>query len=343
MALTDNKITTWTNPIVNEADRPQRSAADMKAIFDSNSNQLKKALNGLIDALTQSGGGDIGASVEGMAGNNVQALIAELKGLIDAVEEYTDSLKTPSGAASVGAEVSGITGDNIAAVLTALKTLCDRVDTTGDGDLFLKNDGTYGLPTVGSAANGLPIGGKAGQFLKKASSVNFAGYWGGIVDEALSGLLKASNGELAAAEAGVDYQPPLVSGTDYQPPIPAGTYATPNDVSEAVSGHNSAGNAHSALFSKKQTAPALASSLPASGAALTANTIYNVSSPVGTYVFTPPASGWAHGTFSTAASVAVSFVSGANYLGEAPAIEASKTYEFDVYNGVWAVQEVVSA
>ena len=90
-------------------------------------------------------------------------------------------------------------------------------------------------------------------------------------------------------------------------------------------------------------APTLASSLPASGAALTANTIYNVSSPVGTYVFAPPASGWAHGTFSAAASVAVSFVSGANYLGEAPAIEASKTYEFDVYNGVWAVQEVVSA
>lgn len=91
------------------------------------------------------------------------------------------------------------------------------------------------------------------------------------------------------------------------------------------------------------TPPVMASSLPASGAALTANTIYNVSSPVGTYVFTPPPSGWAHGTFSTAASVAVSFVSGANYLGEAPAIEASKTYEFDVYNGVWAVQEVVSA
>ena len=29
--------------------------------------------------------------------------------------------------------------------------------------------------------------------------------------------------------------------------------------------------------------------------------------------------------------------------GAAPAIEANKTYEFDVYNGVWAVQEVVSA
>ena len=83
--------------------------------------------------------------------------------------------------------------------------------------------------------------------------------------------------------------------------------------------------------------------LPESGYSLHENTIYNVSSPVGTYVFTPPASGWAHGTFSTAASVAVSFVSGANYLGAAPAIEANKTYEFDVYNGVWAVQEVVSA
>lgn len=92
-----------------------------------------------------------------------------------------------------------------------------------------------------------------------------------------------------------------------------------------------------------QAAPITTTILPASGTALTANTIYNVSYPVGTYVFTPPASGWAHGTFSTAASVAVSFVSGANYLGEAPAIEASKTYEFDVYNGVWAVQEVVSA
>jgi hypothetical protein len=89
------------------------------------------------------------------------------------------------------------------------------------------------------------------------------------------------------------------------------------------------------------TPPVMASSLPASGAALTTNTIYNVSSPVGTYVFTPPASGWAHGTFTTGSSVSVSF--SGTFMGEAPAIEANKTYEFDVYNGVWAVQEVVSA
>lgn len=302
MVLTDNKITTWTNPIVNEADRPQRSAADMKAIFDSNSNQLKTALNNLIDALAASGAGEIGAKVEGMSGTTIGTLLTELKSLIDDTCDDLDALQS--------------------AVLPG-----------NDGTLFLADNGEWKLPSVGAAANGLPIGGAAGRVLKKSSNANFAAHWGSLMDDAATGLVKALNGDLVQAEA----------GTDYQAPIEEGTYATPDNVSAAVSGHNSAGNAHSALFNNKQTAPALASSLPASGAALTANTIYNVSSPVGTYVFTPPASGWAHGTFSTAASVAVSFVSGANYLGEAPAIEASKTYEFDVFDGVWAVQEVVSA
>ena len=90
-----------------------------------------------------------------------------------------------------------------------------------------------------------------------------------------------------------------------------------------------------------QAAPITTTILPASGAALTTNTIYNVSYPVGTYVFTPPASGWAHGKFTTGSSVSVSF--SGTFMGAAPAIEANKTYEFDVYNGVWAVQEVVSA
>lgn len=146
------------------------------------------------------------------------------------------------------------------------------------------------------------------------------------------GLLKGlGDGSVAAAEA----------GADYQAPIPAGTYATPDNVSAVVSGHNSNNSAHSAQFDKKQNAPTQLTVLPASGTALTANTIYNVSSPVGTYVFTPPASGWAHGTFTTGSSVSVSF--SGTFIGEAPAIETSKTYEFDVYNSVWAVQEVVSA
>ena len=178
MSIQDNKITTWINPIVNEADRPQRSAADMKTVFDSNSNQLKDSLNAVIDALLATdGAGNIGAAVSGMDGATVAALLAELKGLIDTLDSYADTLKSSSGAANVGAEVSGITGDNIAAVLAALKALCDRVDTSGDGDTFLSNDGTYKLPTVGAAANGVVAGGSAGNVYIKKSTKVFDAEW----------------------------------------------------------------------------------------------------------------------------------------------------------------------
>lgn len=84
-----------------------------------------------------------------------------------------------------------------------------------------------------------------------------------------------------------------------------------------------------------------ATSLPASGTPLALDTIYHVTAAVGTYAFAAPSSGWAHGKFSTGSSASVSFAG--TFLGAAPSIEASKTYEFDVLNGVWAVQEVVSA
>ena len=90
-----------------------------------------------------------------------------------------------------------------------------------------------------------------------------------------------------------------------------------------------------------QAAPITTTILPDSGTALANNTIYNVAVTVKTYAFTPPATGWAHGKFTTGTSVSVSFAG--TFLGTAPTIEASKTYEFDVLNSVWAVQEVVSA
>ena len=199
----------------------------------------------------------------------------------------------------------------------------------------------------------------------------------------VTGLLKGVRNtetneiEIQQATAGTDYQTPLTAGADYatpsavankqnkitaqgllkglgdgsvaratpgddyQLPIPAGTYATPDNVSAAVSGHNSANNAHSARFNNKQTAPASATVLPAIGTALTANTIYAVATAVGTYAFTRPDTGWAHGMFTTDSSVSVSF--SGTFMGAAPTIEASKVYEFDVFDGVWAVQEVVSA
>lgn len=55
MAITDKKIGSWTNPVVNEADQPQRTAAEMKAIFDANSNQIKAAFNAVIDELVGTG------------------------------------------------------------------------------------------------------------------------------------------------------------------------------------------------------------------------------------------------------------------------------------------------
>ena len=111
--------------------------------------------------------------------------------------------------------------------------------------------------------------------------------------------------------------------------------------SSAVSSHNSASGAHEALFDKKQDVPLSSSSFPTSGTALAANTIYAVSG-VGTYAFTAPTTGnkWAHGKFTTGSTVNVSF--NGTFQGAAPSIEANKVYEFDVFDSVWAVQEVVS-
>ena len=86
--------------------------------------------------------------------------------------------------------------------------------------------------------------------------------------------------------------------------------------------------------------PQKANALPASNTALTANTIYSPTNTLGTYVFKPPTTGnkWAHGKFTTGASVNISF--GGQFLGAAPTIKADTTYEFDVYDSTWIVQEV---
>ena len=80
--------------------------------------------------------------------------------------------------------------------------------------------------------------------------------------------------------------------------------------------------------------------LPGSGYSLQENAIYNTSSPVDTYVFTPPEFGWAHGTFTTGTAPNITFTG--KIVGKLPTFAASKQYEFDVYNGAWIVQEVVT-
>lgn len=80
MGITDRKITAWTNPIVAEATQPERSAEEMKGIFDSNSNQLKAALNGLLgDLAAPTAASQIGSeAIGGLEGTNVHAQIAAL-------------------------------------------------------------------------------------------------------------------------------------------------------------------------------------------------------------------------------------------------------------------------
>ena len=86
MAITDQKIGAWTSPVVNEADQPQRTAEDMKAVFDSNSNQIKAKYNALIDALAGTGGADnigsaaIGDLQEGTVATQLSALLAKFAG-----------------------------------------------------------------------------------------------------------------------------------------------------------------------------------------------------------------------------------------------------------------------
>lgn len=84
-----------------------------------------------------------------------------------------------------------------------------------------------------------------------------------------------------------------------------------------------------------------ASSLPASGTALTGDQIYTMSAAVNTYSFTPPVNnGWSHGVFTTGASPNITFAG--QIVGKLPKFAANKTYEFDVYRGAWIVQEVAA-
>ena len=85
----------------------------------------------------------------------------------------------------------------------------------------------------------------------------------------------------------------------------------------------------------------IVSSLPASGTALTGDRIYVVSATVNTYSFRPPANnGWAHGVFTTGTTPNITFTG--KIIGKLPTFKANKQYEFDVYNGAWIVQEVVT-
>lgn len=103
---------TWTNPIVNEADRPKRSASAMKAVFDSNSNDLKGTLNGLMDDLEAATGaasigttgGTLQTALDNLAAEDT-SLAADIAAGVAEAKAYTDQAVYESGAADMRAAV----------------------------------------------------------------------------------------------------------------------------------------------------------------------------------------------------------------------------------------------
>ena len=143
----------------------------------------------------------------------------------------------------------------------------------------------------------------------------------------LTGLLKGNGTSIEAAEANVDYQPPLIEGLDY---------ASQEQVDDIQNQLYSINN----LFEGKANKPVPRTDLPTSGTALTDNSVYTVSAAVDTYAFEPPSDGWAHGTFTTGTAPNITFTG--KIIGKLPTFEASKQYEFDVLDGAWVVQEMLT-
>lgn len=145
--IQDRRIEEWRNPIAAEADRPNRSAADMKAIFDSNSNELKEAFNGLIDDL--------------MAGSAT-------------VSFEPASVRENISAADTLAVILG----KLAKFFTDAQVALNVVKIDGEHpNRFLCADGSYAVPEAGEATNGLPAGGTSGMHLVKAGPDDYDAVW----------------------------------------------------------------------------------------------------------------------------------------------------------------------
>ena len=143
----------------------------------------------------------------------------------------------------------------------------------------------------------------------------------------LTGLLKGNGTSIEVAEANFDYQTPLIEGIDYPSQGQINYLQSQIDIiSDTLAG--------------KVEQPVPRTDLPASGTALTNNTVYTVSAAVDTYAFRHPQDGWAHGTFTAGTAPNITFTG--KIVGKLPTFAASKQYEFDVYNGAWIVQEVLT-
>jgi hypothetical protein len=127
MALVDNKITLaeYADKLISTLPvKPKITAAELQAFFNKPSvDVIIPAINGLIDAIQAStGGAEIGATVSGMAGTNVTALLTELYALKASLDspEFTGTPTAPTPASGDDSAKIATTGFVNAAISEAV-------------------------------------------------------------------------------------------------------------------------------------------------------------------------------------------------------------------------------
>lgn len=377
MAITDKKIGSWTNPVVNEADQPQRTAAEMKAIFDSNSNQIKTAFNAVVDELVGEGGaGNVGNGAFGeIPAGTVAAQLAALLNMLGSYPSSSD-IKGIRLSADNKIEVTldgttwkptAQTGDP-AADLGALPVAADIQDT--DGFLMydaseMKNKRTLWSKikeAIGAVFAAGTVGDKYTISLEPDTADNAASII--RIKENATGntrVLIAANTDVINTGNEVS-QIVLRDGTNVgKINIQCNTagakgiritdgnnverikllYTTTDDTCRFQINDASGNDITRQVIG---AAPAL--SAPSGGTVnltLADNTEYRFTSAVTSLTLTFPSGNfdcWLK--FTTGSSITVTFPSGTKYVGGAPTFEASKTYEMSIKDGVVLCAEVTT-
>jgi len=373
MAITDKKIGSWTNPVVNEADQPQRTAAEMKAIFDANSNQIKAAFNAVIDELVGTGGaGNVGNGALGeIPAGTVATQLAALLNMLGSYPSSSD-IKGIRLSADNKIEVTldgttwkptAQTGDP-AVDLGALPVAADIQDA--DGFLMydaseMKNKRTLWSKikeAIGAVFAAGTVGDKYTISLEPGTADNTASII--RIKENATGntrVLIAANTDVNTGEVS---QIVLRDGTNVgkiniqcNTSGAKGIRITDGNNVERINLHHTTTD-DTCIFEIKDAsgnditrqvigaAPAL--SAPSGGTVnltLADNTEYRFTSAVTSLTLTFPSGSfdcWLE--FTTGSSISVNFPANATYLGGAPTFEASKTYEMSIKDGSVICAEV---
>jgi hypothetical protein len=137
MPLTDNQITTFVKKIIDLTDTPSEnmSPADLKAYFDSSPEELRVAVNGLIDDLISTTAGASGAkqigveTISGLTGNDVQSLLTALKTKLDTKTDNAGNHAGTWQGLSPGEASEAVNGGRLDVVESQLADIATNVNT----------------------------------------------------------------------------------------------------------------------------------------------------------------------------------------------------------------------